>query len=252
MKKIRVGIIGYGEIGSSVEKLYLGKNKYKVFIKDLDRDDGLSDLDFLHICIPYTDSFVSTVTEYIKENSPKNTIINSTVAPGTTKSIIEEAQSPRVAHSPVRGVHPKLYEGLKVFEKYVGVEEEIRRRGGVLFSETVRNHFNQIGVEVKIVSPAATSELAKVLSTTYYGLCIAWHGEVQRLCNEYDLDFELVSTQWNEGYNKGYSTLGMPNVQRPTLYPPKDKIGGHCVIPNAELMRTFFTSEALDLILKYK
>ena len=40
MKKIKVGIIGYGEIGSSIEKLYLGKNKYKILIKDLDRDDG--------------------------------------------------------------------------------------------------------------------------------------------------------------------------------------------------------------------
>ena len=53
-----VGILGYGEIGSSLEKCYLGK-EFKIFIKDLDRDDGFSDLDVLNVCIPFfnIDSF---------------------------------------------------------------------------------------------------------------------------------------------------------------------------------------------------
>lgn len=248
MKKIKVGIIGYGEIGSSIEKLYLGKNKYKILIKDLNRDDGILKVDFLHICIPYSETFVTTVTDYIKTYRPENVIINSTVVPGTSKKIIELSDYYKIAHSPVRGVHPKLYEGLKVFEKYVGVEE----RGFGVFSHRVKKHFKDVGVTTRVVSPCAISELAKVLSTTYYGLCIAWHGEVQKLCEEYDVDFDLVSTAWNEGYNNGYTTLGMKNVCRPILYPPSTKIGGHCVIPNAELVSTFFKSAAIDLILKYK
>ena len=45
----------------------------------------------------------------------------------------------------------------------------------------------------------------------------------------------------------------MENVVRPVLYPPKDgKIGGHCVIPNAELCKKFFDSTVLDYILELK
>ena len=73
-----------------------------------------------------------------------------------------------------------------------------------------------------------------------------------KLCQIYGTDFEDVMTNWNLGYNEGYNLLGMGNVVRPVLYPPSNKIGGHCILPNAELMGSFFTSEALDLILKYK
>ena len=52
MSKKTVGILGYGEIGSSLEKCYLGKN-FILKIKDLNRDDGLENLDVLNICIPF-------------------------------------------------------------------------------------------------------------------------------------------------------------------------------------------------------
>ena len=246
MTKTNIGIIGHGEIGSSIEKLYLGKSKYTVFIKDIERDDGLEGIDFLHICIPFSDKFIDQVVNYIEIYNPTNTIINSTVLPGTTDKIINLTRNTSIAHSPVRGVHPKLYEGLITFQKYVGVQEESS------FSDVVKVHFMDIGVDSVIVTPTKASELAKLLSTTYYGLCIAWHGEVQELCNKYNVDFDTVSTLWNQGYNEGYTKLGMSNVCRPVLYPPSDKIGGHCVVSNAELMSSFFESRALELILKYK
>ena len=63
---MKIGIIGYGEIGKALEKLYL-KNQNEVSIKDIDRDDGLEGSEIINICLPYSESFVSDTSFYIKE-----------------------------------------------------------------------------------------------------------------------------------------------------------------------------------------
>lgn len=244
--KINIGIIGIGEIGTAVSQLY-DNEQYTVLLKDLEVDDKLEDydLEFLHICIPYTDSFEYIVSEYIKSYSPTNVIIHSTVKVGTTASLIAKTNHLNIFHSPVRGVHPNLLEGLKTFSKYLGVEEVTDCALNTL------THIGALGLDVCMVSPAATSELAKLLSTSYYGLCIAWHGEMKQICDSAGVDFGLAVTEWTNTYNDGYTKLGMGNVRRPVLTPP-EKIGGHCVIPNAEILKTQFGSDCLDLILKWK
>ena len=97
--KQKIGILGYGEIGKSIAKFY--KNP---LVKDLKRDDGLSGIDVLHVCIPWNEDFIATVTKEIAEINPKLTIIHSTVAPGTTQKI-----GGMIVHSPIRGVHPNLH-----------------------------------------------------------------------------------------------------------------------------------------------
>ena len=106
---LSVGILGYGEVGQAIAKFY-----GKPLIKDINRDDGLNGVEILHVCIPYNNSFIKTVKGQIKKIKPKLTIIHSTVALGTTKKI-----GGAVVHSPVRGVHPKIYEGIKTFVKYI-------------------------------------------------------------------------------------------------------------------------------------
>ena len=245
MSKKTVGILGYGEIGSSLEKCYLGKN-FILKIKDLNRDDGLEDLDILNICIPFSKDFIDIVSSTVLQTKAKLTIIHSTIIPGTTKtiaSILPDSQL--IVHSPVRGVHPKLYDGLKTFVKYVGGTNE---ESAIAAEE----HLHQLGLKVEKFPCSTTSELAKILCTTYYGVCIAWHNDVEQLCDKYDVSFEDVATKWNTTYNDGYDKLGMSNVIRPVLYPPSGKIGGHCVVPNTELLKTIFDSLAFDYILKLK
>jgi len=244
MKKI--GILGYGEIGSSLEKCYLGK-EFKIFIKDLDRDDGFSDLDVLNVCIPFfnIDSFVKAVSKEIEGANPALTIIHSTVAPTTTRELLKRCQGKKIVHSPVRGIHPNLLAGLKTFVKYIGAEDEES-------ASLCKTHYQELGIKSEAFKSSVNSELAKVLSTTYYGLCIAFHGEMNSLCKQFDATFDDVATKWNKTYNEGYIKLGMPHFVRPVLYPPGTKIGGHCVTPNAELVQEFFDSSALDLILQYK
>jgi len=240
-KNSLVGILGYGEIGKAIAKFY--KNPK---IKDLNRDDGLLGVDVLHICIPYDDKFINIIKKEIKEIKPKLTIIHSTIAPGTTKKIIsglpKELQA--VVHSPCRGVHPHLFEGLKTFVKYIGAED---KKSG----EMAKKHIESLDIKTKLVFPAKTSELAKLFCTTYYGVCIAFHGEMAKICKKEKVNFDDVATEFNKTYNEGYTKLGKKNVVRPVLFVPEGKIGGHCVTPNARILKKYYNSKALDLILDY-
>ena len=237
---MKIGIVGHGQVGQAVAKLYSETDTTKTwfsFDKILIYDpyqgmlDDISDVDILNVCIPYTKDFVSIVKDLPTPNW--YTVIHSTVPVGTTEKF-----GYKFLHSPVRGVHPNLYEGLKTFVKFIGGDEQL--------AEAYSGHLKTLGVETHICKDAKTTELSKLADTTYYGLCIAFTSDIKKLCDEYDLDFMEVMTKYNNTYNEGYKKLGKPNVVRPVLY-PTDKIGGHCVIPNAKLLpRTKLIDGLLD------
>lgn len=243
----KIGILGFGEVGQAIAKFYGLAGSPQAKIKDLTRDDGLEGIEVLHICIPWTKSFIKVVQKEIKEIKPKLVIIHSTVAPGTTKKIISDL--PRayrgVVHSPVRGVHPKLYQGIKTFIKYIGADN---KKAG----ELAKKHLESLGIKTKVFMPSIATEIGKLLDTSYYGVCIAWHGEMKKICDKFGLDFDDTVTDFNQTYNEGYKKLGKTNVARPVLYPPKDGITGHCIIPNGEILNKYFKSKAIDLILECK
>jgi len=235
----KIGILGYGEIGKAIARFYKSAS-WRTKIKDLKRDDGLHGVEILHICIPWSDNFINIVKKEIKEIKPKLTIIHSTVAPGTTKKI-----GGMVVHSPVRGVHPYLYEGIKTFVKYIGADN---KKAG----EMAKKHLESLGIKTKLVYPSKTSELAKLFCTTYYGLCIAWHGEMAKICKKEKVNFNDVATELNKTYNEGYAKLGKKNVIRPVLFAPENGIGGHCILPNVKILKKYYKSKAIDLILDYE
>tara|TARA_B100002052_G_scaffold292444_1_gene314035 strand:+ start:247 stop:966 length:720 start_codon:yes stop_codon:yes gene_type:complete len=237
---MKIGIVGHGQVGQAVAKLYSETDTTKTwfsFDKILIYDpyqgmmDDISDVDILNVCIPYTKDFVSVVSDLPTANW--YTVIHSTVPVGTTEKF-----GHKFLHSPVRGVHPNLYEGLKTFVKFIGGDEQL--------AQAYSGHLKTLGIETHICKDAKTTELSKLADTTYYGLCIAFTSDMKKLCDEYDLDFMEVMTKFNNTYNEGYKKLGKPNVVRPVLY-PTDKIGGHCIIPNAKLLpRTKLIDGLLD------
>lgn len=238
-KKMKgIAIIGNGEIGSSLAKVYQAK-EIKPMVRDLELNNIKGEVNILNICLPYSDKFIEIVNAYVKEYQPGLTIVHSTVPVGTTKHILGKC-----VHSPVRGIHPNLKEGIETFHKFIGYNDNKSL-------ELAKDHYGLLGIKIKTVENTDSTELAKLTSTTYYGLCIAWHGEMQKMCEKYAINFDVIN-QWNDSYNLGYMELGMPHVLRPNLYPPSNGIGGHCVIPNTELLKGQFDSIALDLILQYK
>ena len=237
---MKIGIVGHGQVGQAVAKLYsetdttktwFSFDKIQIYDPYQGMMDDISDVAILNVCIPYTKDFVSVVSDLPTANW--YTVIHSTVPVGTTEKF-----GHKFLHSPVRGVHPNLYEGLKTFVKFIGGDEQL--------AQAYSGHLKSLGIETHICKDAKTTELSKLADTTYYGLCIAFTSDMKKLCDEYDLDFMEVMTKYNNTYNEGYKKLGKPNVVRPVLY-PTDKIGGHCIIPNAKLLpRTKLIDGLLD------
>lgn len=256
-KKTKIGILGYGEVGRGIVEFYKntrlgqhfgGRVGWQVKIKDLKRDDGLIGTEILHICFPWSNNFIKTAEKEIKTIKPKLTIIHSTVFPGTTKKInllLPKKLKGTVVHSPIRGMHPKLYKGIKTFLKYVGADN---KKAG----ELARKHLETLGIKTKVFQSSVTTEIGKLLDTSYYAICIAWHGEMKKICDKAGVDFEKAVTDFNETYNQGYKKLGKTNVIRPVLYSPKGGIGGHCVIFNTQILKKYYKSDMLDFILKYR
>jgi len=248
-----IGILGHGEIGKAVAKFYQNKKKFNLLLKDLKFDQfGNRKIDILNVAIPYfgEKEFITAVTNVIKKNKPNLTIIHSTILPGTTKKLI--SYLPRacrgVVHSPVRGVHPHLYEGIKTFVKFIGTES-------IKVGELAKKHFQEIGIKnVKILKPATATELNKLIDTTYYAHCIVFADYVEQIFKKYHVPYEAFQ-EFNLSYNEGYKKLSKSNVVRPTLYPPSKtgrKIGGHCQIPNAKILEKLYPHPVTKHILKYK
>lgn len=217
-------IIGGGEIGSSIKELFRDQYPYIYDVKDGDVSKIFPHKTrIMHICFPFNKDFVKQVKKYQKRFNPEYTVIHSTVPIGTSRKL-------RAVHSPVVGVHPYLAQSLKTFTKFFG---------GYDASE-VADMFKRQGCSVYVTDKQESTELMKVLCTTNYGLNIEFTKEAKRLCKENDVPFELF-TIWNNNYNQGYEKLGYPQYHRYNLVPLMKKIGGHCVIPNYNLLKSKFT-----------
>jgi UDP-N-acetyl-D-mannosaminuronate dehydrogenase len=240
MKKQKIVIVGYGEIGQAIHQFYTHTD-YDTQIVDVDTCCIKTYCDVLHICFPYNSNFIFEVEKYILLFSPHLVIIHSTIHPGTSKNI----NFNNLVYSPVIGVHPHLYECIKIFKKFIA---------GKTKSSIVeaRQHFSELGIDTAVFKCCKSLETAKTLCTLYYGMCIAFHDEVYNLCKRESLDYSEVMTLWNSEYNSGYKKIGKGNVTRPVLMPAYGKIGGHCVIPNAEMIADYFNSPIIDYVLRLK
>lgn len=210
-------VIGCGEIGTAIAKIFSADGI------DKDEKADQKSYKYLHICIPYTEDFIEIVKEYQETYSPDYTIVHSTVKPGTCNQL-------DAIHSPVLGIHPHLEEGIRTFAKYLG------GRG----ASYVADEFRRAGLKVYLFDKSETTELMKILDTTFYGLCIEYTKDVKNQCKAFNVPFEAWSL-YCENYNKGYTMLGHPEYVRPNLVPIMTPQGGHCTIPNLKLLDTPFT-----------
>jgi len=240
MKKQQVVIAGYGEIGQAIAQLY-SHDLYDLHLVDVDSPTCQCSCDILHICFPYSESFVAEVEKYISQVSPRLAVIHSTVHPGTCDKIAFEG----LVYSPVVGIHPHLHKCLKIFKKFVAGKNKVS-------AIEACKHFAELGIGTLTFKCCKSLETAKTLCTLYYGMCIAFHDEVNELCQREGLDYAEVMTLWNSEYNSGYKKLGKMNVVRPVLSPAHGKIGGHCVIPNAQMIADYFSSPIVDYVLRLK
>lgn len=222
-------IIGAGEVGRGLFKVLSAR--YRVFIRDIEGIDfGIKKFDVLHIAYPYFKTFIAVSRKYINKYHPGLIINHSSVPVGVTSKLGKKA-----VHSPIRGVHPNLDKGIKTFVKYFGGPK----------SKEAADIFKCIGVLTHVVSRAEWTEAGKLWDTTQYGYSITLNKEIWKWCQKNKVPFEFVYGDFNKTYNEGYLKLGRSEVMRPYLKHVSGKIGGHCVIPNCNLLDSTISQEII-------
>lgn len=237
---MNIAVLGLGEVGSAVKKLV--SQKHQVFVRELKFDEiSKNPIDLLHICIPYInqDQFIGPVLSTIQELKPQLTIINSTVKPGTTQYLYQQTNA-NLVHAPIMGVHPHLYEYFFKFTKFIGPVNQTSL-------DLARQHFEDLGVKTEKFDSPFETELAKILSTTYYGWNVLFEKWVHKLSVDHQANFDQVYTRFNQNYNQGYKQE-RPEVVRPILKHIPGPIGGHCVLPNAKIINLWLQDDFTTFI----
>jgi acetyltransferase-like isoleucine patch superfamily enzyme len=230
-------IIGMGQIGQGLYEVLLPHHGRRIYTRDKEDCCLIGNFDILNICIPYSERFVDIVNNYVDKYKPTLTIIHSTVPVGTTRSIKGKA-----VHSPVRAKHPNIAHGLSVYKKFIGYNDDIALQRAL-------NYLSPC-MECVPVEKTESTELAKLLCLAEYGIDIAFADYANRLCNKLGLDYHMVREEWNKTYNEGIRFTKEPYLQRPVVYPPTGKIGGHCVLQNTILLNEQFKSPLLEEVIR--
>ena len=220
--------MGLGEVGRPLAELLSGY--YQVTCVDVEPlAKPQAKVDVLHICFPFEiKDFVGESARYIELFKPALTIINSTVAIGSTRQIAQ-CTGTRVVNSPVRGKHARMLAELRTYTKFVGALDPSS-------GEAAAAHFKKAGLNTKILSSPEATELAKLTETSYFGLLIAWAQEIERYCDRAGQSFEEVNSFYEE----------IAYLPRTKFFP--GIIGGHCVMPNIEILSKFDNSMLLKMI----
>ena len=231
-------ILGMGEVGQTLFDLLVDR-KFDCVGIDLDdskckkysENEVIKNPEYLHVCLPgELTGFTDIVLDWIdKIKNIQVVIIHSTVKPGTTKIIQEKLLIP-ILFSPVRGVHKRFLNDIKKYTKFISFD-------GIEIDPKIKTDLENRFEKIEWMSTTKTAELAKILvDTTYYGWLINYAQITKMICEKENVDFDEM---WKFA-DEIHENLG----NRPKMFP--GIIGGHCVIPNLDLVEY----ENLDIIKK--
>jgi hypothetical protein len=219
-------VVGLGEVGRPLLQV-LGA-AHSAFGRDVVADRDFHGVQILHVCIPFGLEFIATAARYVTRYRPGVVVVNSTVVPGTTRAIQEQTATPTV-YSPVRGKHARMAEELRRYRKFVaGTSAEA--------VATVEDHFAAAHVATGRMSSPESLELAKLLETSYFGVLVAWAQEMDRFAAATGADYAEMAGFFDE--------IGF---FPPVTFQP-GYIGGHCVMPNLDLLERVRRSPFIEAV----
>jgi UDP-N-acetyl-D-mannosaminuronate dehydrogenase len=221
-------VVGQGEIGKPLQNIL--SRAYRCIGVDIEPVEVVLPCSTMHICYPYQiPDFVETTVAYIRKYRPELTIINSTVVPGTTRRVHKQSGA-KVAYSPARGKHVRMEEDLLRYKKFAAGIDDIS-------SLRALEHLQAAGFRTDRFRTPEIGELAKLVETTWLGILIGWAQEVERFAEPYGASFEEANALVQE-------VDFLPSHIFPGW------IGGHCVMPNIELLQESMQSQFLDAVVR--
>lgn len=234
-------VVGLGEIGKPILKI-LSKstptigydiNQKLVDKKQLEKYYNVK-TSILHICIPFAKNFESNVISYNKKFKPEIIVIHSTISPGTTENLQAKLLIP-IIYSAIRGVHKRMVHDIKRYAKFFAFTTNAPHKQFAIkeYSKLLK----KCGIKTKKMSNSRTLELAKIICDTSY---LGWLVNYAQISNAIAIQHGVNYDEMWSFSDEIHKYLG----NRPKMYP--DIIGGHCVIPNLDLIH----NQTLDLIKK--
>ena len=239
--KLKNVVAGLGEIGRPIQKLIskgeltigFDINKKLMNVNKFQKNIDVP-TETLHVCIPFTSNFRQNVITLCNKFSPKCLVIHSTLQPYTTKKLQNKLDIP-VIFSPTRGVHKRMLYDLKRYTKFFAIEPDAPKK--IWAVRTYSNLMKKCDVKTKRMSDPITLELAKIIcDTSYYGWLINYAQLSKMVAMKNNVDYDEMWT-FSDEIEKFVGN-------RPKMRP--GYIGGHCVIPNLELVQ----NETLNFIKK--
>jgi hypothetical protein len=224
-------VAGLGEIGSPIFKL-ISKNEicvgYDIDPKLMKKSNFKKyqelKTSFLHICIPFNKNFPKNVMSLCEKFNPQILVIHGTISPYSTKNLQKQLSIP-VIYSATRGVHARMLNDLKKYTKFYALEKHAPKAKWA--ASQYEKLLKKCGVRSRKMSDPLTLELSKiVVDTTYYGWLINYAQLSNMIARKHGVDYDEM---WSFS-DEIHKFLG----NRPKMFP--GYIGGHCVIPNLELI----------------
>ena len=232
MNKTKDIVIGLGEIGKPLLQLLSKKdltigydiNPKMMNIKKFQKFEKL-ETRFLHVCIPFTNNFEKNVIKFFKQFHPKIIVIHSTIKPNTTKIIQQQLPIP-ILYSATRGVHKRMISDLKKYVKFFSLEKNAPKK--VWATKKFVLLMKRAKIKTKKMSNPLTLELAKITcDTSYLGWLINYAQISNMIAIKHGVNYDEM---WSFS-DEIHKSLG----NRPKMFP--GYIGGHCIIPNLELIK---------------
>src|SRR3990167_488165 len=234
-------IIGTGEVGLALFELLAKRHQTRSYDKAKPSRSSVpengpvfQDVDILHVCIPYSEQFVSEVQRYIDMAKPRYCVVHSSVPVGTCAKIgMPWPGRPEtvIFHSPVRGTHPDMRRGLMTFVKYLSSDWASREQ-----FDAVVEYFTTADFKIKISESTRTTEAMKLLELARYGVYLAFAKEQEAICRQLGVSYDAAYLDFERTSNEGLREEGRADLQQPLLTPFKRYIGGHCTLENIALL----------------
>ena len=166
---------------------------------------------------------------------PESIVIHSTIKPKTTQNLQKKISIP-IIYSATRGVHKRMASDLKRYTKFFALDKKIKN--SALMSKNYVNLMKKCGIKTKKLSNPITLELSKIVcDTSYYGWLINYAQMSKMIAKKYKVDYDEM---WSLS-DEIHKFLG----NRPKMFP--GFIGGHCVIPNLQLIDEHSLNQINDI-----
>jgi UDP-N-acetyl-D-mannosaminuronate dehydrogenase len=233
----RVLVVGLGEVGKPMYEVARGVYSDVDWLDIEDRKVKQRPT-VMHICFPEgsPEGYIKASVGYIERFSPGLVLLESTVSPGTTMAINKKLRKKvLLCHSPVRGnITEGMKRGLLQYTKYIGpVTPNAGKRAAA--------YYQSLGIKTKVCHSPAETELGKLFETTYRGIMMSWFQEISRMSEHFGARFDEVVDFIGSTEKEGKQA-------RPVFHP--GVIGGHCIIPNAEKLKSAYDSKFVEALLE--